>query len=200
MVTELFFDLETTGLPKNYKAPITDKKNYPHIVQIAWILFADKKEVSCNDIIIRPDNFTIPKESTKIHGITQEIATTQGFPINWALLQFTNAIEILTQPVDKVIAHNLNFDKNVLLANIYREIELDQTFFFDNCINICSMESTTNLLKLPGNYGYKWPKLQELHQYLFGSTFKDAHDALADIRATARCYYELERRGHKWIS
>ena len=34
----LIFDTETTGLPRNYKAPITDSANWPRAVQIAWQL------------------------------------------------------------------------------------------------------------------------------------------------------------------
>ena len=34
----LFFDTETTGLPRNWKAPVTDLNNWPRMVQIAWIL------------------------------------------------------------------------------------------------------------------------------------------------------------------
>ena len=32
----LFFDTETTGLPKNWKAPVTDVNNWPRMVQLAW--------------------------------------------------------------------------------------------------------------------------------------------------------------------
>ena len=34
----LCFDTETTGLWKNPKALITDDKNWPYIIQLAWIL------------------------------------------------------------------------------------------------------------------------------------------------------------------
>jgi len=32
----LIFDTETTGLPKNWKAPISDTENWPRCVQLAW--------------------------------------------------------------------------------------------------------------------------------------------------------------------
>ena len=60
----------------------------------------------------------------------------------------------------------------------------------------CTMIRSTDYCQLPGRYGkYKWPKLEELHFKLFGESFEGAHDALADIRATMRCYYEMEKRG-----
>ena len=34
----LIFDTETTGLPKNWNAPVTDVDNWPRCVQIAWQL------------------------------------------------------------------------------------------------------------------------------------------------------------------
>jgi DNA polymerase III epsilon subunit-like protein len=50
--------------------------------------------------------------------------------------------------------------------------------------------------KLPGKYGrYKWPKLAELHQVLFGEPFAGAHGALADARACMRCYFRLTELG-----
>jgi hypothetical protein len=60
----------------------------------------------------------------------------------------------------------------------------------------CTMEKSTNLVKLPGKYGkYKWPKLVELYKFLFNEELTGAHDALVDILATRRCYYELLKRG-----
>ena len=41
----------------------------------------------------------------------------------------------------------------------------------------------------------KWPKLEELHIKLFGCNFEGAHDALDDVRATAKCFFELKRLG-----
>jgi DNA polymerase-3 subunit alpha len=34
----LIYDTETTGLPKNYNAPLTDSDNWPRLVQLAWQL------------------------------------------------------------------------------------------------------------------------------------------------------------------
>ena len=71
----LCFDTETTGLWKNPKAQITDDKNWPHIVQLAWILLDMEtgRVISSNSFIIKMANDQkIPVESTKIHGITNE--------------------------------------------------------------------------------------------------------------------------------
>jgi len=41
--------------------------------------------------------------------------------------------------------------------------------------------------------GFKWPTLEELHQKLFSEDFPDAHNAAADVVATARCFLEMIR-------
>ena len=57
------------------------------------------------------------------------------------------------------------------------------------------MKASTDYCKLPGNYGYKWPKLSELHFKLFDDEFREAHNATVDIAACAKCFWELKRRG-----
>ena len=34
----LIFDTETTGLPKDFSAPISDTQNWPRCIQLAWQL------------------------------------------------------------------------------------------------------------------------------------------------------------------
>jgi hypothetical protein len=55
------------------------------------------------------------------------------------------------------------------------------------------MEKTTNFCAIQGPYGYKWPKLSELYFKLFQSNFEEAHNAAADIKATAKCFWELKK-------
>src|SRR5690606_36840161 len=61
----------------------------------------------------------------------------------------------------------------------------------DTCTDV-----TAELLKLPGGRGgrYKLPNPTELHSYLFGVPFAEAHNATADVEATTRCFFELVRR------
>ena len=40
----LIFDTETTGLPRNWNAPLSDAENWPRCIQIAWQLHDE----SCN--------------------------------------------------------------------------------------------------------------------------------------------------------
>jgi hypothetical protein len=57
------------------------------------------------------------------------------------------------------------------------------------------MKASTDFCALPGSYGYKWPKLSELHMKLFDEDFEEAHDASVDITACAKCFWELKRKG-----
>lgn len=185
----LFFDTETTGVPKNYKAPASDTRNWPRLVQLAWLLTdASGAEVSCGEFIIKPDGFTIPVEAARIHGITTEIAAAQGVDLKTAVDAIVAEIEKATV----LIAHNVQFDEKILGAELLR---LGYANHVEAKPRKCTMQASTNYCKLPGPYGYKWPKLQELHQKLFSESFEGAHRALTDVRACARCYFELVRLG-----
>ena len=74
----LVYDTETTGLPRDWNAPLTDSENWPRLVQLAWQLHTpDGKLVSRGNRIVRPDGFTIPYNAAKVHGITT------GGPAGW---------------------------------------------------------------------------------------------------------------------
>ncbi|MEI7596759.1 MAG: hypothetical protein WCK02_13495 [Bacteroidota bacterium] len=57
------------------------------------------------------------------------------------------------------------------------------------------MNASTNYCRIPGPYGFKWPKLSELHVKLFGVDFEEAHNAAADINATAKCFWAMREKG-----
>ncbi len=186
----LIFDTETTGLPKNWKAPITDTDNWPRCVQIAWQLHDEMGElIEDQNYLIKPENFEIPYESQKIHGISTELAFEDGKPLDEVLEKFNSSLKNSSF----VIGHNINFDINVIGCEFYRtgiENILPSIKLLDTCT-----EDTALLCELPGGRGgkYKLPTLIELHEFLFDASFKEAHNATADVEATARCFLELIR-------
>jgi DNA polymerase III subunit epsilon len=97
---------------------------------------------------------------------------------------------------DTAIAHNVRFDRMVVCHLVHQQLgeSAAKKIFFSNFS--CTMLSTTEVCKLPGRYigRHKWPTLQELHKFLFEEEFSGAHDAMADVRALRRCYYELLER------
>jgi DNA polymerase III subunit epsilon len=185
----LFFDTETTGLPKNYKAPITDLNNWPRLVQLAYLLYdADGNLISSKDYLIKPDGFTIPEGASRIHGITTERAINFGIPIATVLSQFND----LVNKCEVMVAHNISFDEKIVGSELIRN-GMANTLALKK--KICTMQSTTDFCAISGYYGNKWPKLSELHYKLFNIGFDEAHDASVDIKATAKCFWELKRRG-----
>ena len=185
----LFFDTETTGLPKNWKAPVTDLENWPRMIQIAWILCDEAgNKLDTQVHIIKPEGFSIPSGASDVHGITTEMAHEQGISLLEVLTQFNEAVN----QANYTVAHNISFDEKIMGAELLRK-DLPSSFEFTT--KLCTMKSSTAYCKIPGRYGYKWPTLAELHIKLFGEDFEDAHDALVDISITEKCFWELKNRG-----
>ena len=186
----LIFDTETTGLPKNWKAPITDSDNWPRCIQIAWQLHDEMgKLIEHQDFLIRPEGFNIPYDAEQIHGISTELAQEKGIPLQEALDHFNQALS----KAKFIVGQNLGFDLNIMGAEFYRlklETSLDRIPVLDTCTEV-----TAKLCQLPGGRGgkFKLPTLSELHEHLFQEAFSEAHNATADVEATTRCFLELVR-------
>jgi DNA polymerase III epsilon subunit-like protein len=186
----LFFDVETNGLPKNYKAPASDLKNWPYIVQLAATLYSrDRKPVAAFNSLIYPEDFTISDDTFKVHGISQSYAESYGVSILKVLPLFS----AMVSNAGYVVAHNYAFDSKIVSCELLRS-GLEDCLKHCSFKPICTMLATTSYCQLPGNYGYKWPKLSELHRKLFDKDFEGAHDAGADVQALANCFFELVDR------
>ncbi|MFK7900295.1 MAG: PHP domain-containing protein, partial [Cyclobacteriaceae bacterium] len=183
----LIYDTETTGLPKNYKAPVSDSDNWPRLVQIAWQLHGSKGELlEADNLIARPDGFDIPYSSEKVHGISTKRAQEEGVPLDEILQKFAAVIE----KSELIIGHNIEFDLMIMGAEYHRKSISSKLF---DTTSYCTKEATTNFVRIPGGRGgqFKWPTLTELHTKLFGKPFDDAHDAAYDVEATTRCFFGL---------
>ncbi len=188
----LIFDTETTGLPRDYNAALTDLDNWPRMVQIAWQLHDKTGKLLNNDsIIIKPENYTIPFNAIQIHGITNERALTEGKQLKLVLEQFILMIDQCTY----LCGHNIGFDINIIGAELLR-CDLPNVFN-EKLIIDTKNDATTNFCALPGGRGgkYKWPTLTELYSKLFNSPFDEAHNAAFDVQATSRVFFEIIKRG-----
>jgi DNA polymerase-3 subunit alpha len=186
----LIFDTETTGLPRNFNAPASDSENWPRMVQLAWQLHDETgKILDVSNYIIKPDGYTIPFNATKIHGITTEHAKEHGLPLQEVLEKFQ---EMLSR-TKYLVGHNISFDINIAAAEFYRITQVNPLSTFLK-LDTCT-ETTASLCQLPGGRGgkFKLPNLAELHKTLFHEGFDEAHNASADVEATARCFLELLR-------
>lgn len=185
----LFLDTETTGLPKNWKAPESDVDNWPRLVQIAWLQYDKKeKQIAKGSYIIKPADFIIPEEVVKIHGISNKRAEKEGVYAKNALNEFS----LVLKNSKCLVAHKLNFDKKVIAAEFLRAgIENN----LSEITKICTMESSTDFCQILGPYGYKWPTLSELHLRLFNFPYVELHNASSDVAACSKCFFELVKKG-----
>lgn len=187
----LIFDTETTGLPKRWDAQITDTENWPRCVQIAWQLHDDMGNLlEHQDYLVQPEGFNIPYDAEQIHGISTALAEDQGIPLASILKKFNAALS----KAKFIVGQNVGFDINIMGAEFYR---LRQANSLQNLpvLDTCT-EVTASLCQIPGGRGgkFKLPTLTELHAFLFEHPFAEAHNATADVEATARCFFELIRR------
>lgn len=201
----LYFDTETTGLPFKPGDPqrygrTHNTGGYPKLVQLAWILTdGDDRVLSEHCHIIRPEGFSIPEETSSIHGITTEVALKEGESLGDVLLLISE--DILQANV--LVGHNIDYDIQVLVGELRRKNRKETLQKLTEIPVIDTMKTTVKFCAIPFPEGqprkydtgcdYKYPKLRELHFKLFGTEFENAHDALADIRATRRCFVELEK-------
>ena len=187
----VLFDTETNGLPKDYKRGPSADDNWPRLVQLAWVVYDENAElIEQGSRIIRPDGFTISAESAAIHRVTQERAEKEGRPLAEVLDEFLAAFNSCAV----VAGHNvIGFDKNVVGSEFIRA---GMAGVKNKPEWICTMKASTAVCKIPGKFGFKWPNLGELYRYLFREDLVEAHDALVDVKATARCFWALVDRGH----
>lgn len=187
----VFFDTETTGLPTRWGAPPTEVNVWPRVIQLAWAAYnkeGDHIRSTCR--LIKPDGWTVPDgEFWKEHGYSTEKCEAEGVRMQAAASEIVNVID----ECRTMVAHNISYDHPVLAAEMIRYGLRAK----NRPQKLCTKELSTEYCAIPKakGRGYKWPTLTELHQKLFGTDFDGAHDALADVKATARCFFELKKRG-----
>lgn len=207
----LVFDTETTGLPKS-KIMSPDTLNlWPHTVQFSYVVYDSISNdiiVSSDSIVKLKDEITIPEDSIKIHGITNEISQKNGINIKLILNEFFRHL----RNVDLLVGHNISFDINMIKVELLRfiydtksnisENEVKECkynlHFLTNYKNICcTLQESIDLCNIKaidkfGKEYIKFPKLLELHQKLFESTPNNLHNSFNDILVTLRCFMKLK--------
>lgn len=188
----VFFDTETIGTPDNYRAPMSDSANWPRMVELAWAISQDGETLEGQHArLIQPDGWAIPPEAEAIHGITTEDCQIHGMPASEVLAEILG----VTSRAALLVGHNIEFDLAIVGAELYRIGLGDVADLMAGQLRYCTMRSGVELCRLPGRYGFKWPRLNELYRELFGREPKLAHRAGADVQATAECYFEMRKRG-----
>lgn len=195
---KLFIDTETTGLPINDKVAYTNIDNWPYLVQIALIIEDDNYGILAKrNIILKPNGYSIPESSTRIHGISNAQAVNEGEDRKRVIC----FLDTVLYNSDIIIGHNVAFDLNVVKAEIIRVKGIENVLFLKKEANIIdTMKLGVNICNISNlsfysrqSQPYKYPKLDELYYKLFNKHFDNQHDAMSDIQATYDCYYELNR-------
>ena len=88
--------------------------------------------------------------------------------------------------VEVVVAHNVEFDYNILLAEAYRVGRMDVVRSLKKKVKRCTMMMGKDAYSF-----FKYPKLPELYEMATGQTYEQKHRAAADMRACAACYISI---------
>lgn len=195
----LVYDVETTGIPEKY-AKINQTNRWPYIVQFSWLLFDTSKNslISVDDHIIQlPKNLKMAPGSIKIHGITNKQMRAEGKDIITILNKFQNSVN----SANILVAHNLDFDTNMIsveqLRNIVPKNKRFRLLVNNRTKKYCTMKRGKTIANIKmyseylGKTIIKYPKLVELHRTLFNSIPNNLHNSLIDILVCFRCFAKL---------
>jgi len=205
----LVFDTETTGLPQSKFIGPSTLNLWPHIVQFSYIIYDSSLNdiVESKDYIVKlPESILISEESSKIHGITNEMCNDRGVPIDEILDEFFHHL----RNTDRLIGHNIEFDINMTKVELLRiinnnlvsqkQIKLNKNNLYflsmndkisctlKDSITFCNIQSTDKY----GKKYLKYPKLIELHEKLFNQIPNNLHNSFNDILVTLRCFMKLK--------
>lgn len=183
----IFIDVETSGLliKKAWKFPsYRELSLYDpcRIVSICWLVCQNDKIVEQAYFIIKPDHFIISHESQLIHGISQEDADAFGVSLPIIL----DKLYIAMRNCSNIVAHNIEFDSNVILSECVRYNKNDLIALIESKHLICTMLKGKEFMNVK-----KFPKLIELYKYLYNEDLEDAHNALADTVGCFKCYIKM---------
>ncbi len=183
----LFIDTEATGLPKKWNQPYSNTKNWPHIVQLAWVIFKKNgDEVKRENHYIINSDFKISAQAKKIHGITPQFLAQNGQSRSLIMGLLADDLQ---QYNPMLVGHFIELDLHLLNADFYR------TGILNNLKTLpvfCTMLASAKYVQ---NYGVENLRLAELYALLFNKKAENLHNALGDALNTAKCYFELIKRG-----
>lgn len=182
----LIFDLETIGFPKYKNAKPFQSYYYDQarIIEIGYVIINPTGEVlkSVNHFVKYDKIVNI--ENSFIHGITNDMVMEHGVLIDEVLDELSN--DLIN--VDTIVAHNIEFDYNVLLSEVYRKYKN-----FKHLLGLLYSKDLHCTMQIGKKYmtSGKYPKLVELHQLLFDKVWVQTHRALDDVNTCAKCYIEM---------
>jgi DNA polymerase-3 subunit epsilon len=198
MKTILFYDTETTGLPK-YGQPSTDPAQ-PRVTQLAAELCIEATGETIAELnhIILPCGWTIPEDVAKLTGLTTELALVQGVAIDTVLHEFVE----MWKGASVRVAYNERFDMRMLRIELVRHPVYSRQLvgaasFADHWKEApayCTQGNSTKLVNAarPAGDKKKTASLAEAYAHFTGKTLDGAHDAKVDVMACKAVYYGIK--------
>lgn len=183
---KVILDTETTGLYPGYN----------QIAQLSYVILDESNDiVASKNYYFQVDHMESGAQST--HGLSVQLLRELSLG-----KEFKDHIDEIYHDIndaDLIICHNTNFDIGFIKSEFNR---LDKELNYKD--EFCTMEYYTNILKIENYYGYKWPKLEEVIDYLniseerinkaanslFYADGNDIgyHDSRYDVAATTEIY------------
>ena len=212
----LVFDVETTGLIPKFQhkqkqvdpalSQDQDQDPNPHILQLSFVIFDTQvwRVVTSYDAYIKVDrDIVISPVISELTGITRAMCEEYGVPIADAMREFHDAY----MSCDAVVAHNLEFDREMVRIEMARLQNPEYKLVFDpiyeeklNKQLYCTMRMGKSVCRIEridrfGQTYFKSPKLAELYEHLFSEPAPDGlHNSLIDTYVCLRCFVRLRFR------
>ena len=181
----LFIDTETSGLPKNWRAPYSKENNWPHILQMAWIIFDQHfVEIKRANHYIENSGFIIDKSAQKIHHITNDFLKLHGEPIQPIMQSFCADMKKFN-PL--VIGHFVELDFHMVNVELNR---LGIESIFSLSTFYCTMKTSADYVT---NTVISHLKLDKFYTILFNEEPDETHNALIDALNTSKIFFHLLR-------
>ncbi len=172
------FDTETTGLIENRLRKI-DKQS--EIIEFYGCL----ANLETGEIIHDYETFIKPKAKRNEETMkkTRSLITDKMLAEAPSFAEVADTIRDNLEHAPMIIAHNAAFDKEIVDIEMER---INQVITWPR--TLCTIEQTMHLK------GCRL-SLTNLHEFLFGEPFSDAHRAKHDCLALLRCCVELKKQG-----
>lgn len=182
----LFIDTEASGLPKKWHLPYSAEDNWPHAVQVSWLIYNKAGEkIKEENHYISNNDFEISPSAQKVHGLTKIFLQQMGMPRRELLVLLSKDL-LQYQPT--IVGHFMELDYRIVGADYFRE-QLENPM--EKLSTFCIMKASRHLQQNPNS---KFLRLGNLYELLFKQPLLSQHNAMVDATATAECFFELVKR------
>jgi DNA polymerase III epsilon subunit-like protein len=188
------FDTETTGIPESkdglfYNPREVARYDSSRVVQVAWVMIKGADKILAkHSHVIKPEGFSIPEDSVRIHGIDDARAQSEGIRFEDIAVAFLRDL----RTADVLVAHNLKFDLCVMMSECHRRCLTELKVAMYRAPRHDTMTDPI-WYEIRGTLTKSTPKLVELHKALFGQDYEQRHDALDDALLLAKCFMRILR-------